>query len=260
MDRDSFPSNPVFPYFWRVSKQKPSLPADPENGPYILALETATGVSSVAAFEAGKLLGRLDFHTEKLHARLITVMVDQLLSDLSISRTDLAAVAVSSGPGSYTGLRVGVSTAKGICMALDKPLISVGSMETLAHSVTDVAGWLNALIVPMIDARRMEVYCAVFDPLGNELEPTRAQVISEDSFRGHLRSRRVIFLGDGAAKCAPLLRSDNALVLENRLSSAADMGVVAWAKFQSGEFEDLVTFEPYYLKNYVATKSKNKIL
>lgn len=240
--------------------KKPAKKVERERGPVILAMETATGVSSVAAFESGKLLGVNEYHTNKLHARLITVMVDQLLSDLSLKPADLAAIAVSAGPGSYTGLRVGVSTAKGLAMALDKPLLSVGSLETLAQSVTDVARALGACIVPMIDARRMEVYCAVFDENGKEMVPTRAMVVEEGAFAELMQDRKVIFLGDGAAKCEALLASDQAIFLKNRLSSASAMGKVAWNKFQQEDFEDLVTFEPFYLKDYVATKSKKKLL
>lgn len=231
-----------------------------ERGPVILAMETATGVSSVAAFESGKLLGVNEYHANKLHARLITVMVDQLLNDLSLVPADLAAIAISAGPGSYTGLRVGVSAAKGLAMALDKPLLSVGSLETLAQSVTDMAIALDACIVPMIDARRMEVYCAVFDTNGKEIVPTKASIIEEGAFADLLEKQKVIFLGDGAAKCEAILASDQAIVLKNRLSSASAMGSVAWNKYQQGDFEDLVTFEPFYLKDYVATKSKNKLL
>jgi tRNA threonylcarbamoyladenosine biosynthesis protein TsaB len=243
-----------------VGKKKSAATIAEERGPVVLALETSTGVSSVAAFEAGKLLGVIEYHANKLHARLITVMIDQLLSDLSLKPTDLAAIAVSAGPGSYTGLRVGVSTAKGLAMALDIPLLSVGSLETLAHSVTDFAQALDASIVAMIDARRMEVYCAVFDAAGNEIVPTKAKIIEEGAFADLLQKEKVIFVGDGAAKCEPMLDSARAIVLKNRLSSASAMGTVAWNKYQRGQFEDLVTFEPYYLKDYVATKSKKKIL
>ncbi|MEM1000624.1 MAG: tRNA (adenosine(37)-N6)-threonylcarbamoyltransferase complex dimerization subunit type 1 TsaB [Bacteroidota bacterium] len=228
--------------------------------PLLLALESATGVSSVAVFAGSKLLGVTDYHQEKLHSRLLTVMVDRLLADLSIAPAELAAVGVASGPGSYTGLRVGVSTAKGLCMALDKPLLSVGSLAALAQTVTDLAQALDAVIVPMIDARRMEVFCGVFDALGQSIAPVIAKVVEADAFAEWLDRGKVIFLGDGAAKCAPLLHHPHAVLLGKRFSTAAGMGPGLWQKFQSQEFEDLITFEPFYLKNFVATKPKNKIL
>ena len=230
-------------------------------GPLILAIESATGVSSVALFEAGKLLGVVDYHANKLHAKLITVMAGRLLEDLSIPIAELAAIAVAAGPGSYTGLRVGVSAAKGLAMALDVPLLAVGSLEALAWSVLDLAQRLDAWICPMIDARRMEVFCAMYDTNGLEIRATEAKIIEADAFAQDLAQKSILFLGDGAAKCREILaESPQAIVLENRLSSASSMGHVAWQKFQTGQFEDLVTFEPFYLKNFVATKPKNKLL
>jgi tRNA threonylcarbamoyladenosine biosynthesis protein TsaB len=249
-----------FSYFYCVSKKKRKQQEPVPRGPLILAMETATGVSSVALFESGKLLGVTNYHADKLHSKMLTVMIDRLLSDLSVKPAELTAVAVAAGPGSYTGLRVGVSTAKGLAMALDKPLLSVGSLQALAHTVADFATAMKARIVPMIDARRMEVFCAVYDADGSELLPVQAKVMEEGAFADLLAGGPVLFLGDGAAKCAPLLNSPNAILLSHRLSSATGMGPVIWEKYQRGDFEDLVTFEPFYLKNFVATKPKNKIL
>jgi len=244
-----------------VGRKKTKAKAEaPERGPLLLVLETATGVSSVALYERDQLLGHAEFHTQRLHAKLITVMVQQLLDNLSLQAPELAGVVVSAGPGSYTGLRVGVSTAKGLCMAIDKPLLSLGSLETLACSVRDVARVLGARIVPMIDARRMEVYCRPFDAEARPLAETKAQVVEENTFDALLAEGPVLFVGDGAEKCRALLEPRGGIVLSDRLSSAAGVGERVWEKFQAGEFEDLVTFEPYYLKNFVATVSKKKIL
>lgn len=249
-----------YAYFCRVSKKKTKAPPPPR-GPLLLALETATGVSSVAVFESDRLLAQLDFHADRLHARLMTVLVQQALDNLQIPITEMAAIVVSQGPGSYTGLRVGVSTAKGLAMALDLPLISVGSLEALAHSVTDLARAKDAWICPMIDARRMEVYCALYDAEGKAQTAVEAKIMEEGAFAEELAERKILFVGDGAAKCAPLLETHpHATVLPKRLSSAAWMGKPAWKKFQDQDFEDLVRFEPFYLKNFVATISKKKTL
>jgi len=245
-----------------VSKSKRKRPVPPPpRGPLILALETATDVSSAAIFEGPKLLGTLDFHANKLHARLMTVLIQQLLENLQLKASDLAGVGVTQGPGSYTGLRVGTSVAKGMAMALDIPLLSVGSLDSLAASVMDIAESLNARIIPLLDARRMEVYCGVFSSQAEKLEAVQAYVLEEQPFSHWLDQGKVIFVGDGALKSKPLLiKHPNAIVLENRLSSAANMGFQLWKLFQAEQFEDLVTFEPFYLKNFVATISKKKLL
>ncbi|MCB9231256.1 MAG: tRNA (adenosine(37)-N6)-threonylcarbamoyltransferase complex dimerization subunit type 1 TsaB [Bacteroidia bacterium] len=228
--------------------------------PLILALETATSVSSVAIFAGPELLGNLEFFGQNRHARLLTPMVNTLLHDLELQPADLSAVAVSKGPGSYTGLRVGVSTAKGLCMALDIPLISVGSLDALASEVVPLATELGAQIVPMIDARRMEVYTATFDAQGQRLTEVEAVVVEENSFADLLESGKVIFTGNGAAKCREILQHPNAIILDHNLSTARGMGRNAWTKFQTSEFADLLTFEPFYLKEFVAIVSKNKLI
>lgn len=243
-----------------TSKKKRPLIEVPR-GPLLLALETSTDVSSAAIFEGPNLLGTLDFHANKLHARLMTVLIQQLLENLQLKPKDLAAVAVTQGPGSYTGLRVGTSVAKGMAMALDIPILSVGSLNSLAASVMDIAQTMDAHVIPLLDARRMEVYCGVFNPQAELIDPVQAYIVEESPFASWLDQGKVVFVGDGAAKCKPLLtHNPNAIVLENRLSSAAHMGHHLWQKFQTQDFEDLVTFEPFYLKNFVATISKKKLL
>lgn len=230
-------------------------------GPLFMVLETATGASSVAVYEGSQLLGLQEYHANRTHARLITVMVEQLLSNLELVPAALAAIVVTRGPGSYTGLRVGVSAAKGLAMALDIPLLSVGSLQALACSVQDIALAMGARICSMIDARRMEVYCQVFDRDAVAETLVEAKIIDESAFADILSENKLIFIGDGAEKCRDILENkSNAIVLGSRLSSAARLGELVLKKFQQKDFEDLITFEPYYLKNFVATLPKKKIL
>lgn len=240
-----------------MPKAKSSAP----EGPFILAIETATSLGSVALFSGATLLGQIDIRRERSHARLLTPMIKTLLHDLQVKPSALAAIAVAKGPGSYTGLRVGVSTAKGLCMALDKPLLSIGSLEGLAWQVRELAAQLDAWICPMIDARRMEVYCEVFDAQLNTQQAVQPLIVDESAFESLLSTRKVIFLGDGAAKCAPVIgHSPNAIFLTEQLSSAASMGTRLFQLYEEQAFEDLVTFEPFYLKDFVATKSTKNVL
>jgi tRNA threonylcarbamoyladenosine biosynthesis protein TsaB len=227
----------------------------------ILAIETATDVSSVALFEDGRLIALRENHASRTHARLATVMIEGMLSDLELRPSDLAAIAVAKGPGSYTGLRVGVSVAKGLCMALDIPLLGVGSLEGLAWSVRDFAQAVDAGICAMIDARRMEVFAQSFDSQVNALGVPEAEIIEAGAYRGVLEAGRVIFVGDGAEKCRSILEAHpHAIVLGSRLSSAAHIGGLAHRRLLLGQVEDLVTFEPFYLKEFVATLSTKKVL
>ncbi len=227
----------------------------------ILALETATNVSSVAIFEDGILVALQENHALRTHAKLVTVMIDRLLQDLELKPADLSAVAVARGPGSYTGLRVGVSVAKGLCMALDIPLLSVGSLEALAWSVADFAQSIDAWICPMIDARRMEVFTQLFDHEVNAQSQAEALIVEDGAFAAQLKERKLLLVGDGAEKCRTVFAGlANAVILGNRLSSAAYMGAIAHRRLLAGEIEDLITFEPFYLKEFVATLSKKKVL
>ncbi|MEM6349007.1 MAG: tRNA (adenosine(37)-N6)-threonylcarbamoyltransferase complex dimerization subunit type 1 TsaB [Bacteroidota bacterium] len=226
-----------------------------------LAIESATDIGSVAVFEDGILMGSVEIRKKKSHARLLTPMVQQLLYDLELAPADLDAIAVSKGPGSYTGLRVGVSTAKGLCMALDKPLLSFGSLEALAWQAKGIANELDAWVCPMIDARRMEVYAGFWDAQMQPQAEVKAQILEEGVFDSFLEERRILFLGDGAAKSRALLSTHpNAIILDQQLSSATHIGPLLSQKWEAQEFEDLVSFEPFYLKDFVATKSKKWVL
>src|SRR5579863_8964207 len=173
----------------------------------ILQIETATTVCSVALALNGEVLCLREVEQRNIHAEKITLFIDELLNDVGKSYSALDAVAVSSGPGSYTGLRIGVSVAKGLCFALDKPLIAVETLTAMADGLMEQRSIDNSslLLCPMIDARRMEVFTAVFDTRGNKIKPTSAEIIDEDSFSDLLKDHQVIFFGDGAQKCAKVL-------------------------------------------------------
>ncbi|MEM7369267.1 MAG: tRNA (adenosine(37)-N6)-threonylcarbamoyltransferase complex dimerization subunit type 1 TsaB [Bacteroidota bacterium] len=227
---------------------------------YILAIDTATPVGSVALFDGSRLVGLMETHVDRSHAKLISPMIQSLMDRQGVAAEDLKAVAVAKGPGSYTGLRVGVSTAKGLCLALDIPLLSIGSLDLLAWKVQELAHQFDAWICPMLDARRMEVYCAYFDANIQQVLETRAVVVDEHSFQDILSERQVIFLGNGVRKCAPLIQDHpNSILLLDQLSSASVLGKILFQKYESQDFEDLIRFEPFYLKDFVATKPKNKL-
>lgn len=220
----------------------------------ILCLETATKVCSVALSLNGELLKECAVNSENYsHAEKLNGLILDLFNETEYQLKDLSAVAVSEGPGSYTGLRIGTSTAKGLCYALDIPLIAVNSLKALA-------ALKNAeemrCICPMFDARRMEVYSAVYDSELNELEPTRAVVIEDDSFRAFLAEGSVCFLGPGAEKCQEILTHENAVFDLETTVSAAGMVALAYQNYQSKNYVDLAYFEPFYLKDFIAGMPK----
>jgi tRNA threonylcarbamoyladenosine biosynthesis protein TsaB len=221
----------------------------------VLNIETATKNCSVSLADGGNLLAFKELnegafsHAEKLHSFILDV-----LKAARLEMKDLDAVAVSKGPGSYTGLRIGVSAAKGLCYALGIPLISISTLKCLA---LQVPANTSEHIVPLLDARRMEVYSSVFDGLHNEVRETRAEIIDKESFAGLLEKGRVCFLGDGAEKCEELIRHSNAEFIKGKYPSAKEMVVLADEKFNKTDFEDLAYFEPFYLKDFVAGKPKN---
>ncbi|WBL21993.1 tRNA (adenosine(37)-N6)-threonylcarbamoyltransferase complex dimerization subunit type 1 TsaB [Zunongwangia sp. HRR-M8] len=216
----------------------------------ILCLETATTNCSVALCEDGNLIALKEdnskgySHAEKLH-----VFIDQILKENKLEINNLDAVAVSKGPGSYTGLRIGVSTAKGLCFAQDIPLISVPTLTALAKKV---APQPQEQIIPMLDARRMEVYSAVFDSVFNQVRETKAQILSEESFTEELSKGTVYFIGNGVAKFKEICEHPNAVFIEDKLPSAKEMCVIAFDKYKISDMEDVAYFEPYYLKDFVA--------
>jgi tRNA threonylcarbamoyladenosine biosynthesis protein TsaB len=219
----------------------------------ILSLETSTGICSVALHDGGKMIVDRETHIPQSHASQLAIMIDEVKSVAGIEISQLQAVAVASGPGSYTGLRIGTSTAKGLCYALNIPLISIGTLDIMTHQANE-ANPDQALLCPMIDARRMEVYCQVMDADLNLVHPVEAKVIEAGSFSDILSKNKVLFFGDGAGKCRQAIQHENALFLENIFPTAAMLGTLAYWKFLSKEFEDVVHFEPFYLKDFLIRK------
>lgn len=216
----------------------------------VLSIETSTSVCSAALHNEGKLIALCETHLEQAHAAKLGLLIDQLKNLSGVDFNQLKAIAVSSGPGSYTGLRIGVSLAKGLCMALNVPLISVDTLDVMSLQVSRVNS-SQALYCPMIDARRMEVYCKVLSAEGLEIQPVEAKIIDEDSFRDLLSNQRILFFGNGAEKCKPLIVHPNADFIQDVTPSAKAVGELAFKKYTLNQFEDLVHFEPFYLKEFM---------
>jgi tRNA threonylcarbamoyladenosine biosynthesis protein TsaB len=233
----------------------------------ILCLETATEICSVALAVDGEVIAAQEEKEGNVHAAQITLLIDSVLKKAEKQLHMLDAVAVSKGPGSYTGLRVGVSTAKGLCYALGIPLLAVHTLESLTYQVIRDMPSTNppALFVPMLDARRMEVYCAVFDEKLNARYPTSAEIIDETFFTRvltDLYEPRVIpticFFGNGAAKCRPVITQEGVIFLDDIRCSAASMSNLAYRQLENGRIEDVAYFEPFYLKEFVGTKPRKR--
>lgn len=224
----------------------------------ILSLETSTKTCSVALHQDGTLLGLQEIHMEKSHSALLNVMIRDLLEYCEVNKGSLSAVAVSMGPGSYTGLRIGVSVAKGLCFALDIPLIAVNTLEAMAWQVNHF-NMRHALLCPMIDARRMEVYCLIQSSDGKQLMPTSAVIVEEDTFQDYLPKGELWFFGNGAEKCLKVLNQYDQFVFIPQVEPSAEgVGALAGPKFEQQAFEDLAYFAPFYLKEFRTTKPKRK--
>ena len=219
---------------------------------YILNIETATKNCSVSLSKNGQTQQLKEISDEGFsHAERLHVFIEQICAEASIALTDLNAIAVSQGPGSYTGLRIGVSAAKGLCFALDIPLITVDTLSSMARK----AKIENGFIVPMIDARRMEVYSAIYSSDFIKIRGTEAEILTENSFSNY--SAPVYFLGDCAAKAKTVLTKPNFIFLDNLIyPSANEMSSMSYEKFRNKIFEDIAYFEPFYLKDFLITKSK----
>ncbi len=224
----------------------------------ILQIETSTKFCSAAISSNGQTVNLKIAAGQNLHAGSLTLFIDEVMSQSGLTYANLDAVAVSKGPGSYTGLRIGVSTAKGLCYALDKPLIAIDTLQMMAAGFLKANPQHNDLVCPMIDARRLEVYTALYSPLGDQLEPVTAKIIDENSYAAELRASKITFIGDGAAKCEPILNNPNATFLEDNFNSAANMSEIAFQHYEQGAFEDVAYFEPFYLKDFMITTSKRK--
>lgn len=223
----------------------------------ILSIETATPACSVALHRGSELLGSRHITIERSHSSLLTVLIEEVMQAAEVPYRNLDAIAVSRGPGSYTGLRIGVSVAKGLCFALDKPLLSVDTLKAMAHGVIKKQGDEQALYCPMIDARRMEVYSAVYDFRLQEQLPVTAVVVDAASYRDYIRKAPTFFFGDGSGKCREVLQQEQAVFLPDIHPDAVDIGVLAAEKYAAGAFEDTAYFEPYYLKEFLTKKPKS---
>lgn len=226
----------------------------------IILIETSTALCSTALVEDGRIVSYKESETPRAQASLTAPFVDEMLKDRDIRVKDCDAVCVSMGPGSYTGLRVGVSTAKGLCFGAQIPLLAVGTLDTLVWQAKD-EGLLPegcTAVVPMVDARRMEVYAAVFTPEGKQLTPTEPQIIDAGSFADALAAGPVLFIGDGAEKCRSILSHPNATFIQC-CPKASAMLQPAVKAYENKEFRDTAYFEPFYLKQFVATVSNKKL-
>lgn len=227
----------------------------------ILNIETATDVCSVALANNGKLVGLHENFEGREHSALLTVFIEKLLRQTETTISAIDAIAVSMGPGSYTGLRIGVSAAKGICYATDKPLIAVQTLQAMSRGFIKNFSLdeSNAWFCPMIDARRLEVYTAFFNGKSEFESEISAQIINETSFLDTLEEKRVYFFGDGSEKCSEIIRHPHAIFTSGFKPSAQNMIELAQEAYQKDEFKDVAYFEPFYLKDFVATTAKNKI-
>ncbi|MEO1010102.1 MAG: tRNA (adenosine(37)-N6)-threonylcarbamoyltransferase complex dimerization subunit type 1 TsaB [Bacteroidota bacterium] len=222
----------------------------------ILNLETATTNCSVCLAKHGKPLVVEEQNTPNYsHSEQLHIFIKKVVERASLSLLDIAAVAVSKGPGSYTGLRIGVSAAKGLCFALDLPLISVPTLDNLAYQVTD-----NSFdyVIPVLDARRMEVYSAVFRGRQEQIRETMAEIITEQSFSEYYKRGKTLILGPGAQKCQEMLKHSNLHFDVDRIPSAREMAQLSHGKYQKTDFEDMAYFEPYYLKDFIGKKPSPK--
>jgi tRNA threonylcarbamoyladenosine biosynthesis protein TsaB len=233
----------------------------------ILNIETSTEVCSVSLAQNGKLLYKKEILEGFNHSKILTVFIEELFKENNIQPKMIDAVAVSKGPGSYTGLRIGVSVAKGLCYGLNIPLISVNSLEILGIFAAKNMDTYNCendgspvLYCPMIDARRMEVYTALYNSKGEEIRPVSAEIIDEQFLSDLFKTHRIMFLGNGAEKCKNIIKDKNAFFEGPMMTSAQFMQSISEEKFNKKQFEDVAYFEPFYLKNFVATIPKNKIL
>jgi len=230
----------------------------------ILSIETSTGVCSVAYSVDGEVMASKELFEANSHAAHLTVLIEQLFEENNITASaDLDAVAVSSGPGSYTGLRIGVSTAKGICYASGLPLIAIDSMHIMSFPIVNrnwEASKLPYLFCPLMDARRMEVYTALFDKDMNLSEAISAKIVDKETFKSILTNHRVVFFGNGSEKCKEVIQHDNAIFIDDIHPLAKNLAPLAENYFNKNKFVDVAYFEPFYLKDFVATTPKKKVL
>ena len=226
----------------------------------LLSLETSSQACSVALHNNGLLLASREIDTPRSAASQLAGMIREVINESQHKTNDLQGIVVASGPGSYTGLRIGVATAKGLCYALNIPLIAINTLQLLAYQGKDLLQNLeakeqhNMLLCPMLDARRMEVYCMLLDDNLTEVEPTQAKIIDEHSFENHLEQKIIYFLGEGAEKCKNIISHSNARFVTEINPLATRLGELGHTKRNQSAFEDVVSFEPFYLKDFLIRK------
>jgi tRNA threonylcarbamoyladenosine biosynthesis protein TsaB len=231
----------------------------------IICIETATNLCSVALCNSEGVVSLKESNDIKSHASMLTLFIGDIFKETGISASELEAVAVSKGPGSYTGLRIGVSVAKGIAYAASIPIIGI---ETTLSMYTGMSERMNkdgeieshTLFCPMLDARRMEVYYAIYDFRGNRIKDISAEIITEDSFTSLPEDHKIIFFGDGASKCKEILKRPGIQFEDNFPMSATYMHGPAYRAFRKELFEDVAYFEPFYLKDFITTTQRKNIL
>lgn len=230
---------------------------------YILQIDTATSVCTVAISKDGQTVQAESLHEDNVHASKLTLLIDAQLAALGITYQQLAAVAVSMGPGSYTGLRIGVSTAKGLCYALDIPLIGINTLKGMAMGLLSSyqGDTFKQLFLPMIDARRMEVYTAYYDASSKLIQDTAALIVDEHTFEDWTsKGYHLTLFGSGADKFSLLFQDNPRIkVLHEFVTNASYLSALAYEAFQNEHFEDVAYFEPYYLKDFVVTTAKKKV-
>ena len=219
----------------------------------VLNIETATTNCSVSLSKDGEtLVLKEDNSAAYSHAETLHVFIDDALKSAQIKPSEIDAVAVSKGPGSYTGLRIGVSAAKGLCFALNKPLIAINTLESLARQLKIE----NGFIVSMLDARRMEVYAAIYTSTLALYREIKAEILTEESYSALLKTNKVYFIGSGVEKTKALIQHPNAVFITGKLPSANEMAFLSELKYKKSDIEDVAYFEPYYLKDFIALKKK----
>ena len=224
----------------------------------ILHIETATKVCSCALSSDNKLLFNKVSYTEQSHAKLLGSFTEEAIHFARLNNIQINAISVSSGPGSYTGLRIGVSEAKGLAYGLGIKFIATPTLKLLASMVAEKVE-SDTLLCPMIDARRMEVYTSIYDKSLNTIEATSAKIIDDESFLNLLPNHKIAFFGDGAFKCKDIITHPNAIFIPDIHPLASGMIDLSLSAFKANNFEDIAYFEPFYLKDFVATKPKNKV-
>ncbi|MCF8218387.1 MAG: tRNA (adenosine(37)-N6)-threonylcarbamoyltransferase complex dimerization subunit type 1 TsaB [Bacteroidales bacterium] len=225
----------------------------------ILNIETSTRICSVSLGDGAKILASREQRDTFEHAKILHPYITEILSEAGLDYPELDAVAVSEGPGSYTGLRIGVSAAKGICYSQDIPLIAISTLQAMVMHAIDELNPTDGLLAPMIDARRQEVYTAVFDGEGSQVKPVAAEIINQNSLEEYSKAKKVFYFGDGAEKCRNTFQQvENMRYHEGGFPSAAYMNTLAQGKYNAGDFVDVAYFEPFYLKDFIAGTPKVK--